>query len=215
MKNNKTKKNEKGKSEVKSKESKALALHYMKTLTDVARESFIILDSDMRVLSGNPIFYKTFQVSATQTENKIFFSLGNGQWDIPELKRLLKNILPKKKMVTDFEVRHTFPTIGKKIIQLNAKQIDSVKLIIVAMEDITARKELEAKLAGYTKGLAIKVAEQTSELTGRIKALQALNNTMIGRELKMVELKKQIRDVEKSGKKSNGKTEKNSRQGKS
>jgi hypothetical protein len=172
--------------------SKALALHFMKTLTEVARESFIILDSDRRVVSANPIFYRTFHVSERQTENKIFFTLGNGQWNIPELRTLLKNILPKKKVVKDFEVRHTFPTIGGKTILLNARQIDSVKLIIVAMEDITPRKQLEGKLAEYAKGLAKKVAEQTGKLTDRIKELQSLNNSMVGRELRMVELKGEI-----------------------
>jgi len=69
----------------KIKESKELALHYMQTLVDVARESFLILDADLRVISANPTFYNNFQVAKEKTENVLLYELGNGQWDIPEL----------------------------------------------------------------------------------------------------------------------------------
>jgi hypothetical protein len=186
--------------------SKEIALHYMKTLVDVARESFLILDSNLKVLSANPIFYDSFQVKPKQTENKLLYQLGNGQWDIPELKKLMEEILPKEKTVNNYEVTHVFEKIGKKTMLLNAGQIDSVQLIILAIEDISSRKELEEKLDEYMKGLEAKVVLRTEELTGRIKELESLNKTMVGRELKMVELKKEIENLKKlvNGKK-NGK----------
>ncbi len=184
---------------------KELALHYMKTLVDVARESFLILDADLRVVSANPTFYQTFRVSKKQTEDILLYDLGNGQWDIPTLKSLLEDILPKKKVVENYEVNHIFQTIGEKTILLNSKQIDSVQLIILAMEDITERKELENKLVDYTRGLEIKVGERTGELTERIKELETINKTMTGRELKMVELKKEIEHLKKRAKNGNGK----------
>jgi len=178
-------------------ESKKLALHYMETLAEVARESFLILDADLRVISVNEVFYKNFQVTPRQTENILLYNLGNGQWNIPELKKLLEEILPKKKVVKDYEVTHDFETIGKKTIMLNARQIDSVQLIILALEDITERKNLEKKLAEYNKGLEVKLAEGTKELAGRIKELEESNKTMVNRELKMVELKKEIVNLKK------------------
>ena len=185
-------------------ESKKLALHYMQTLVDVARESFLILDSNLQVISGNPTFYQNFQVEPTQTEGKLLYELGNGQWNIPELKKLLEDILPNKKVVKDYKVEHVFETIGERTMLLNAKQVDTVQLIILAIEDVTVRKALEDKLSQYTKRLEIKVAEQTVNLANRVEDLERTNKTMVGRELKMVELKKEIEELKKRVKNGNG-----------
>ena len=181
----------------KAKESRELALHYMEALVDVARESFLILDPNLRVVMANQIFYQNFQVSKGATESQLIYELGNGQWNIPELKDFLEDILPNKKAMRDYEVRHVFETIGEKTMVLNARQIDSVQLIILAIEDVTDKKNLEEKLAEYAKGLEVKVAERTDDLATRVKELEALNKTMVGRELKMVELKKEIADLKK------------------
>lgn len=178
-------------------ESRSVALKYMKTLVEVARESFLILDSNLKVISANPIFYKTFSVLKGETEQKLLFKLGDGQWNIPELKKLLKKVLPEKKDVKNFEVTHVFQKIGAKTMLLNASQIDSVQLIIIALEDITLRKQLEGKLAEHTKDLEMKITGSTKELLKRVRELEILNRTMIGREVKMVELKKEIVDLRK------------------
>lgn len=151
--------------------SKEAAVQYMKALTEVARESFLILDADLRVVLANPTFYQNFQVTPEKTENILLYDLGNGQWNIPALKSLLEEILPEKKVVKDYEVKHTFQTIGEKTIVLNARRIDTSQLIILAMEDITVRKDLEEKLAEYTKGLEVKVAERTAKLETSIVSL--------------------------------------------
>lgn len=142
--------------------SRELVLHYMTTLVEVARESFLILDSDLRVVSANPTFYQNFQVSPEQTENVLLYDLGNGQWNIPSLRKLLEEILPDKKVVKDYEVKHVFESIGEKTILLNARQIDidTVQMIVLALEDITVRKQLEEKLAEYTTGLEVSAKEK-------------------------------------------------------
>jgi hypothetical protein len=135
--------------------------------------------------------------------------LGNGQWNVPQLMSLFKKILPGKKIVKNYEVTHIFEDIGERTILLNAKQIDAVQLIILAMEDITERKKLEKKLADYTEELEDKIAERTKELATRIKELESINKSMIGRELRMVELKKEIESCNKKIKNGNGKNGKN------
>jgi len=187
------------------KESKELALHYMATIVDVARESFLILDSNLRIISANSTFYEVFKVLSEQTESKLLYDLGNGQWNIPELKKLMEEILPGKKVVKDYEVSHSFETIGKRTMLLNARQIDTVQLIILAIEDITVKKLLREKLALKAEDDEALLVERTTALAEKIKELETLNKTMIGRELKMMELKKEIEELKKRGKNGNSK----------
>lgn len=182
------------------KKLKEEALHYFEALVDVARESFLILNPDLRVVLANPFFYQNFQVSKEETENVLLYKLGNGQWNIPELERLLEEVLPDKKVVRDYKVSHSFEKIGEKTMVLNARQIDSVQLIILAIEDITDKERIEKKLADYTKILEIKYSKQTADLKKRVMELEDLNKSMVGRELKMVELKKEIEEYKKGKK---------------
>ncbi len=119
---------------------------YIKTVVDVVREPVLILDQDLRVMVANEPFYRTFQVEPKNTEKKVVYELGNGQWDIPALRKLLEDILPKNTFFKGFEVDHKFPTIGRKVMMLNARQIhfkeDTTSehfpaIILLAMEDIT------------------------------------------------------------------------------
>ena len=185
-------------------EDQKVALHYMETLVDVAREAFLILDANLRVVIANQTFYQYFRVSKKATEKILLYELGNRQWDIPEFKRLLEEILPKKKVVKNYEVTHSFEAIGERTILLNARQIDSVQLIILALEDVTDRKQLEREKAQYTELLEAKVSERTAALTKQIEELASLNKSMIGRELKMVELKKENEALKKRVKNGNG-----------
>ena len=171
------------------------ALHYIKTFSDTAREPFLILNSDFMVVGANESFYKIFQVTKKETENKIIYDLGNHQWDIPELRKLLEDILPNKGVFNDFEVSHEFPKIGFKIMLLNARQLDATKQILLAIEDITLKRAVEIKLSNYTKDLERGIAAKTEELKARIDELSKLNEIMLGRELKMVELKKEIAEL--------------------
>ncbi len=176
---------------------KDIALHYIKTFSDTAREPFLILNPNLKIIGANESFYKNFQVTKNETENKLIYELGNGQWNIPELKELLETILPAKKVFNDFEVSHEFPSIGLKIMLLNARQLDDTQQILLAIEDITAKRAVEINLANYTKQLEKGIAEKTEELKIRIDELSKINKFLVGRELKMVELKKEIADLKK------------------
>ena len=118
---------------------------YARNIVDTMREPLLVLGGDLKVVSGNRSFYKNFQVTPGETEGKLIYELGNGQWDIPRLRELLENILPANDVFDDFEVEHEFPNIGKRKIILNARRIISEKgekeLILLAMEDMTDRKK--------------------------------------------------------------------------
>lgn len=179
------------------KEELEIASHYIKTFSDTAREPFLILDSNLKVVGANESFYKNFKVTKKETDNKLIYELGNGQWNIPQLKDLLENILPSKGVFNDFEVTHEFPDIGLKIMLLNARQLDSTKQILLAIEDITLKKSIEIKLANYTKDLEVSVKDKTKELEVRIDELTRLTNLMVGRELRIIELKKEVAEFKK------------------
>jgi two-component system CheB/CheR fusion protein len=107
------------------------------------REPLIVMDANFKVITANPSFYQTFRVTTEQTENHILYELGNGQWDIPELRRLLEEILPQNSVFNDFAVDHEFPSIGRKKMLLNAHKIvqqePNDQLILLAIEDTTGR----------------------------------------------------------------------------
>jgi len=173
------------------------ALHYIETLVDLAREPFLILNQDLRIINANESFYQTFRASKKTTEGKFIYNLGNKQWNIPKLKKLLEQILPQKKVIRDFEVSHKFPKIGQRIILLNGHQIDSVQLIILCFNDVTQIRKKEKTAQAYTQKLEATVARRTKQLQTRVKDLEELTEVMVGRELKMSELKKEIARVKK------------------
>ncbi len=120
------------------------ALTYTEGIVDTVREPFLALDAGLRVISANKSFYESFGVSPEETEKKLIYELGNGQWNIPALRDLLEDILPKNKQFRDFEVDHEFPDIGRKKLLLNARQIKQhdvgMQMILLAMEDVTGKK---------------------------------------------------------------------------
>src|SRR5665213_2453884 len=96
---------------------------FIKIMVDIVREPIIMLDDELRVLVANESFYRTFQVEMKDTEGRIVYELGNGQWNIPALQKLLEDILPKNTFFKGFEVIHEFPFIGRKVMILNARRI--------------------------------------------------------------------------------------------
>lgn len=147
---------------------------YIQALIQTIRGPFLILDSKLRVVEANQDFYRAFKVNKEETEKKLVYELGNGQWNIPALKKLLEEVLPAQKMVKDYEVEHDFETIGHKIMMLNANQVDSVALIIVAFEDVTVERRMEKKVMEYTRSLEAK-ASLAEQLGKRVKELEALS----------------------------------------
>ncbi|OGG48621.1 hypothetical protein A2678_02015 [Candidatus Kaiserbacteria bacterium RIFCSPHIGHO2_01_FULL_53_31] len=153
---------------------------YIKTVVDIVREPILILDKDLRVMAANDCFYQTFQVERKDTEGKIVYDLGNGQWDIPALRKLLEDILPKNSFFKGFEVEHNFPFIGRKVMILNARQIHfkedaAAKLfpptIFLAMEDVTDMMAVAETLAGHAKQFEAKLTERTQRLEAQISIL--------------------------------------------
>lgn len=147
-------------------------------MVDVVREPILILDKDLRVLAANDPFYTTFQVERSDTENKVVYELGNGQWDIPSLRKLLEEILPNNSSFKGFEVVHEFPWIARKIMFLNARQIyfknDSAfpPIILLAIEDMTQMIAVADKLNNHMSLLESNFSNKTQSIENSIVQLE-------------------------------------------
>lgn len=131
--------------------AEAKAHGYADDIIETLREPFMVLDYELRVKTANRSFYDWFRVSKEETENRLVYDLGNGQWDIPGLRKLLEDVLAKNTSVHDFEVRHSFPNLGAKTMLLNARPFppdsEHPELILLAVEDVSAVRERADELA--------------------------------------------------------------------
>lgn len=123
------------------------AREFAESVINTVREPLISLDQDLRVVTVSRSFYEFFKVRPEETVGQLIYDLGNKQWDIPKLRELLETILPQKTTFDNYEVEHDFATIGRRIMLLNARQIQrglgKERIILLAIEDITERKQLE------------------------------------------------------------------------
>ena len=101
------------------------AAHYADAIIETIREPLVVLDAGLRVMRATEAFCAQFHVAAEATEGHLLYDLGNRQWNIPALRHLLEEVLPKNSRVSDFEVEHVFPKIGKKTMLLNARRVAS------------------------------------------------------------------------------------------
>jgi two-component sensor histidine kinase len=116
-------------------------------IVDTVREPLVVLDHDLRVVAASRSFYVRFMVNPDNTEGKLLYELGDGQWNIPKLRVLLEKILPEHGVMENYEVEHDFPGIGRRMMCLNARQVfyevGSHTNILLGIEDITERLTLE------------------------------------------------------------------------
>jgi PAS domain S-box-containing protein len=154
--------------------------NYALDIVDTVREPLLILDTTLRVRFANRAFYQTFHVSAEETENRLIYELGNGQWDAPDLRTLLEDVVPKSSVFNDFELEHTFPVIGRRVMLLNARKLQAGRhgeLLVLAMEDVTPRKRAEEALlkAGALQSAIFNSANFSSIATDEKGVIQIFN----------------------------------------
>lgn len=145
---------------------------FAETIAETIRESILVLDSHLRVLTANSAFLEAFRVHYGEIENRFLGELGDGQWNIPALLGALAEILPKNSELRNFEVDHDFPGIGRRTMVLNARQLrrekGSQRSILLAIDDVTEHKR------------AIEILRKQSEL------LQLSHDAIISRDINSV-----------------------------
>lgn len=174
---------------------------YSDAIISTLHGPMIVLDKDLRVKTASKSFYKKFNVAEEETEGILLYDLGNKQWDIPELRKLLEDIVPKNSYFEDFEVIHTFPGIGEKFLMLNASRIEQKShgelLILLSINDITEsviqqhrEKESLNKDIEESRSYNLKLEKAVKE---RTKELKETNLTLAE---KNTELEKMNRELE-------------------
>jgi len=151
---------------------------YAESIVQTVHEAILILSPDLHVRWANRSFYTTFQVGPIETEGQFIFDLGNHQWDIPRLRTLLEEILPKCNEFKDFEVEHNFLSIGRRTMLLNAKKLhgesNKPEMILLMIEDTTERNRVEAER--FKLHLELKKANEALRALVLIDDLTGLHN---------------------------------------
>ena len=116
-------------------------------IVDTVREPVLVLDKALRVIAASRSFYSLFQVTSGDTQGRLLYELGDGQWDIPKLRLLLEKIIPEHGVMEDYQVEHEFPGAGFHTMCLNAREVfyegGAEPTILLGMQDVTRQSALE------------------------------------------------------------------------
>jgi two-component system, chemotaxis family, CheB/CheR fusion protein len=177
---------------------------YSEAIINTMHEPMLVLGNDLRVKSANKVFYKKFGVSEEQTEGELLYNLGNKQWDIPALRELLEDIIPKNTHFYNYEVKHTFLNLGEKIMSLNASRIiqktHREHLILLIISDITEVRQLIVEKELREKELLNKeISERKEEklklekaVTERTRQLKEANESLEDKNSALENMNKEL-----------------------
>lgn len=141
------------------------ARDFAMSVIETASAPLLVLDTDLRIKAANPAFRRVFHISAGDAEGRFLYTIGNGFWNLPRLREVLQRILPENKAVHDFEVHTDFPGFRHRVFLLNARQLDGLQQILLGIDDITERKELDLKLAAIVESSDDAIVSKTLDGT--------------------------------------------------
>jgi signal transduction histidine kinase len=168
----------------------AKSKEFMEDIVATVREPLVVLDGDLKILYVSDSFFKTFRVNRKETEGELLYHLGNGQWDIPNSRCLLEEVISKDADVVDFEVNHEFPSLGPKTMLLNARKIQDghsgEPIMLLAIEDISERKRSDERLKQAHDHLESMVEQRSAairQLSLKLLTVQDEEHRSIARDL--------------------------------
>ena len=147
-------------------------------IVDTLREPLLVLDKDLRVVAASRSFYLTFKVNRQDVQGRPIYALGNGQWNIPELRVLLEEILPQHTVMDAYEVEHEFAGLGRRAMLLNAREVftqnDAHSLILLAIEDVTERRAAEQEMAQLLEQKEILLQEMQHRVANSLQIIASI-----------------------------------------
>ena len=147
-------------------------------LVETIREGLVVLEPDLTVRFANRSFCQTFAVTPKDTIGRKLYEIGNGQWDIPQLRTALGNIISGGKTIEAFEVDQVFPSIGRRTMMLNARKVyrpgNKIEQILLAIEDVTERVRLEREHAVAHRRIGMLIKELTHRVKNSLQSIAAM-----------------------------------------
>jgi two-component system CheB/CheR fusion protein len=176
------------------------ARNYAQGIVETLREPLLVLDGNLRVISANTAFYQVFKGVPQETENRLIYELGDRQWDVPALRKLLEEILPQDRVFQDFSVDADFPHIGRRTMLLNARRLPregKKDLILLALEDITDRRKMEAALQDSEQKLrtlnaGLMISQESERQAVSLALHEELAQNLAAVKLKIGKIKKHL-----------------------
>ncbi len=177
---------------------------YSAAIVSTMHEPMLVLDKGLRVKSANQAFYEKFKVSEDETEGMLLYDLGNKQWNIPALRKLLEDIIPKNAKFYNYEVKHTFLDLGPKMMSLNARRIiqkaHREQLILLVIADITEVKNLLLEKELREKEILNKEIRDRKEeklrlenaVAQRTKELKKANESLEEKNTELINMNKEL-----------------------
>jgi two-component system CheB/CheR fusion protein len=127
------------------------ARDFADTIIETVLEPLLVLDGKLKIVRANSAFYADFHTQAAETEGRLLYDLGDGQWNVPMLRAGLAGVLIHNESLIDFEIGHAIPGLGERTMRLNARKIRGhegrPEMILLAIADVTARKARTDSLA--------------------------------------------------------------------
>ena len=148
------------------------------SIVDTVREPVVVLDKGLRVIAASQSFYSAFRVRPEDTQGRLLYALGDGQWDIPKLRVLLEKIIPEHGVMEDYEVEHAFPGLGHRTMYLNARQVDykegAETTILLGIEDVTERRVLEREKDEALRQKAVMLEELQHRIANSLQIIASI-----------------------------------------
>ena len=167
-------------------------------IVDTVREPLVVLDHDLRVIAASRSFYRTFAVAPQDTQGRRLYELGDGQWNIPALRTVLEEIIPRHRSVEAYEVEHEFPTIGRRVMLLNARQVlgedGSSTALLLAIEDVTQRRDAEREKDELVRQKEVLLQEMQHRVANSLQIIASIL-LLKARTVKSEETRLHLRDA--------------------
>ena len=143
----------------------AKARDFAMSIVETVRQPLLVLDMELRIRMANRAFYRLFKVSSLETEGRVVFSLSDGPWDIPALREELEVLVHGGISFPGFEIERDFPGVGRRFLVLGGGRIEHLKMILLAVEDVSERKHAAEALLRSQEHLR---QSQKMEAIGRL-----------------------------------------------